>query len=188
MGRVARHTLYATSAVAIAAFGNSVASAGARLIIDQQTAFAVRAVAAHNRLRAAEAVAPVQWDRALASSADIYAAELARTGRFAHSPKAIRPGTGENLWMGTRGTFSIDQMVGDWASEKRHFRAGLFPNVSITGRWEDVGHYTQIIWPTTVRIGCAVRSSSRYDYLVCHYARSGNGPGKWVGRPGPASR
>jgi hypothetical protein len=166
----------------------SVASAASRLVVDPRTAFAMRAMAAHNRLRAAEAVAPAFWDRGLASSADTYAAELARTGRFAHSPRATRAGQGENLWMGTRGAFSLDQMVADWASEKRHLRAGRFPNVSTTGRWQDVGHYTQIIWPTSMRVGCAVRSSSRYDYLVCHYGKSGNVSGERVGRPGPFGR
>jgi hypothetical protein len=170
------------AAAVLAVSSANAARAGSRLIVDRQTAFAMRAVAVHNRLRAAEAVAPSLWDPALASSADTYAAKLARTGRFAHSPRATRPGQGENLWMGTRGAFSLDQMVADWASEKRYFRAGQFPNVSSTGRWEDVGHYAQIIWPTNVRVGCAVRSSARYDYLVCHYGKSGNVSGEWVGR------
>ena len=61
--------------------------------------------------------------------------------------------------MGTHGAFSVEAMVGGWASEKRFFAAGIFPNVSRTGDWEDVGHYTQMIWPTTH----AGRLRARFD-------------------------
>ena len=77
--------------------------------------------------------------------------QMAMTGRFAHSDRAARPGTGENLWMGTHGAFSVEAMVGGWSSEKRFFAPGIFPNVSRTGDWEDVGHYTQMIWPQTTQ-------------------------------------
>lgn len=163
-------------------------SAASRLIIDPQTAFAMQMVAAHNRIRSAESVQPALWDKQLAATADAYAAELARTERFAHSPRDSRNGQGENLWMGTRGAFSFDRMVSDWGSERSMFRAGRFPDVSTTGRWEDVGHYTQIIWPASTRVGCAIRSSARYDYLVCHYGETGNVIGQNVGQIATASR
>jgi hypothetical protein len=83
--------------------------------------------------------------------------------------------------MGTHNAFSIEAMVGGWASERRFFTAGIFPNNSRTGNWEDVGHYTQMIWPTTTRIGCAIASTGRIDYLVCRYAGAGNIDGRPVG-------
>jgi hypothetical protein len=92
---------------------------------------------------------------------------------------------GENLWMGTHGAFSVEAMVRGWASEKRFFAAGMFPNVSRTGDWEDVGHYTQMIWPTTTRVGCALASTPRIDYLVCRYATAGNIDGLAVGYAAP---
>ena len=93
---------------------------------------------------------------------------------FQHSNRQARRGVGENLWMGTHGAFSPEAMVGGWASEKRYFMPGVFPNNSRSGNWEDVGHYTQMIWPTTTRIGCALASTARVDYLVCRYATAGN--------------
>ena len=163
-------------------------TARSQLVMGPQAAFAIRAVAAHNQFRSAAAVQPLTWDPDLASAADAYAIELARTGRFAHSQAEQREGIGENLWMGTRGGFSVDRMVADWASEKRMFRAGRFPSVSTTGRWEDVGHYTQIIWPVSVRVGCAVRSSQEDDYFVCRYSRGGNVYGQMVGASTIAAR
>lgn len=188
LGLTFRHVLATAATVAAIAPAISGATARSRLIVDPQTAFAIQVVAAHNQLRAAQAAQPALWDVRLAASADAYAAELARTGRFAHSPAESRQRQGENLWMGTRGAFSFDRMVADWGSERKMFRAGRFPDVSTTGRWEDVGHYTQIIWPTSVRVGCALRSSAVYDYLVCHYGQGGNVFGERVGNVGLASR
>jgi hypothetical protein len=61
------------------------------------------------------------------------------------------------------------------------FQRGVFPAVSRTGNWEDVGHYTQIVWPTTTRVGCAIASTSRTDYLVCRYSPAGNIDGRPIG-------
>ena len=124
---------------------------------------------------------PLVWDNSLGTAAAGYATQMAMTGRFAHSDRSLRRGTGENLWMGTHGAFSVEAMVGGWASEKRFFRAGTFPNVSRTGDWEDVGHYTQMIWPTTQRVGCALAATQRAEYLVCRYSGAGNIDGRPVG-------
>ena len=143
---------------------------------------AARLLDAHNAERAPYAAPPLAWDASLAAAADAYAAELSATGRFGHSAPHQRADQGENLWMGSRGAFSLEHMLANWASEKRMFRAGVFPNVSTTGRWEDVGHYSQIIWPGTLRVGCGLRSSARTDYLVCRYS----GPGNVMGQAVPA--
>ena len=143
--------------------------------------FPARVLAAHNAERVRAGVAPLVWDDALGTAAAAYATQLAMTGRFAHSDRSQRRGTGENLWMGTHGAFSVEAMVGAWGSEKRFFMPGIFPNTSRTGNWEDVGHFTQMIWPTTQRIGCALASTPRIDYLVCRYSGAGNIDGRPVG-------
>jgi len=143
--------------------------------------FPARVLAVHNAVRAQARVAPIVWDNALGSAAAAYAQQMAMTGRFQHSNRSQRRGTGENLWMGTRGAFSVEAMVGGWASERRWFRPGLFPNVSRTGNWMDVAHYSQMIWPTTARVGCALASTPRIDYLVCRYSGAGNIDGRPVG-------
>jgi len=169
-GRVRLQSITLGAALALGA-APTVAST---LTIPPATAVAMRIVILHNQTRASAGVRPIYWDSSLASQADAYALELARTGRWGHSPAAARPGQGENLWMGTRGAFSVDQMVGAWAAEGRWFRRGRFPAVSATGRWDQVGHYSQMIWPESDRVGCAVRSSPRNDYLVCRYSPAGN--------------
>jgi uncharacterized protein YkwD len=145
--------------------------------------FPDRILAAHNAERAAVGAPPLVWDPALGTAAAAYAQQMAFTGRFEHSDRSQRRGIGENLWMGTHGAYSVEAMVGGWVSEKRMFVAGIFPTNSRTGNWIDDAHYTQMIWPTTQRIGCALASTGRTDYLVCRYAPAGNIDGHWVGRP-----
>ena len=139
-----------------------------------------RVTALHNRERAAVGTPPLSWDARLAAAAAAYGPELARRGRLAHSPPEARPGQGENLWMGTRGAYSLEEMIGSWAEEKRLFRAGIFPAVSASGEWSDVGHYTHMIWRGTTRVGCAVHRSERSDFLICRYAPAGNVVGQRV--------
>ena len=135
----------------------------------------------HNRERRAAGVPPLSWDESLASSAATYGPQLARLGRLRHSPPESRPGQGENLWMGTRGGYQIEEMIGGWANEKRIFTPGLFPDaVSRSGNWSDVAHYTQMIWPGTTRVGCALHKAAEWDYLICRYAPAGNVVGQRV--------
>lgn len=139
-----------------------------------------RLLAGHNRERAETGAAPLAWDSALAAGAAAYARKLAPRGRLAHSTPASRPGQGENLWMGTRGAYQLEEMVGHWAAEKAFFRAGTFPQVSRSGNWSDVAHYTQMVWRGTTRVGCALHQGRESDLLVCRYAPPGNVVGQAV--------
>ncbi|HEX8214024.1 MAG TPA: CAP domain-containing protein [Allosphingosinicella sp.] len=144
------------------------------------SAMAARLLAAHNRERLAVGVPQLRWDPALAAAAASYGPALAAMGRLEHSPRATRPGQRENLWMGPRGAYSPEQMVGSWAQEKAYFRRGIFPNVSSTGNWLDVSHYTQMIWRSTTSLGCAVHQTRTTDYLICRYSPPGNVDGRQV--------
>jgi hypothetical protein len=139
-----------------------------------------RLLAAQNAERARLGVGPLQWDPALAAAAASYGPTLARLGRLQHSPKQLRPGQHENLWMGTHGAFSPEQMVGAWIAERAYYRPGVFPYVSRTGNWSDVGHYTQMVWRGTTRVGCAIYPARGWDYLICRYTPPGNVDGRPV--------
>lgn len=152
----------------------------ARAAADVASQFPQRVLAVHNAARAQAGVQPLAWDSALGDAAAAYAVQLALTNSFQHSDRRARPGIGENLWMGTHGAFNYDAMVGRWVSESRDFVPGVFPAVSRSGNWERVGHYTQMVWPTTTRVGCAVASNARNDFLVCRYSPAGNIDGRPV--------
>ncbi|HEY1142958.1 MAG TPA: CAP domain-containing protein [Sphingomicrobium sp.] len=139
-----------------------------------------RILAMQNAERARLGVAPLQWDAGLAAAAASYGPTLARLGRLQHSPKQLRPGQHENLWMGTHGAFSPEQMVGAWIAERAYYRPGVFPYVSRTGNWSDVGHYTQMVWRGTTHVGCAIYPTGGWDYLICRYSPPGNVDGRRV--------
>lgn len=131
-------------------------------------------LAAHNGERTSLGLAPLRWSHALMRDAAAWADHLASEQSLRHSPIATRSGQGENLWMGTRARFTPQQMIGGFLAEKSAFRPGRFPDVSSTGRWSDVGHYTQIIWPGTQEVGCAAVQNRSHEVLVCRYWPAGN--------------
>ncbi|MEG3176062.1 CAP domain-containing protein [Sphingomonas sp. RB3P16] len=138
-------------------------------------------IAGHNAARAAVGAPPLTWNDELAADAARYAATLAATRDFKHST-GVRGRTpeGENLFMGSRGAYRYDEMVRLWVDEGRMYRPGVFPDISTTGRWQEVGHYTQIVWRRTREVGCGLASSRSDDYLVCRYTPPGNVVGSRV--------
>jgi uncharacterized protein YkwD len=137
-----------------------------------QTAdISTEALAAQNAERALSSTKPLAWDPALAAAARVWADEISRSGSFEHDDLDEQ---GENLWKGAKGSTSVAAMIGAWIAEKKQFKSGIFPAVSKTGKWEDVGHYTQVVWPATTRVGCARSSGQGMDYLVCRYSPGGN--------------
>lgn len=124
----------------------------------------------HNQERTRVGTAPVEWDETLAADAAGWAEHLAQIDVLRHADNSADNAEGENLWLGTRGAWSVDEMVGGWSEEKVQLRR--------MRSWEEdyhaVGHYTQMVWSTTRKIGCAIRSSRTNDVLVCRYWPAGN--------------
>jgi hypothetical protein len=144
--------------------------------VDRRAGLEQRLLASHNRERLSAGVPALDWDAGLAADAAAWAASLASSGRFQHSPAdpADPDVQGENLWAGTKSAWSPEEMVGYWIAEKRDYKPGTFPAVSRSGNLENVGHYTQVIWRSTRHVGCAVATAAREDILVCRYSEGGN--------------
>jgi hypothetical protein len=136
-------------------------------------------LSAHNRYREEVGVLPMIWSDTLATHAQQWANYLASIDSLQHSSGT---GEGENLWAGYPSHyFTYTQMVDYWGAEKRYFINGVFPYVSTTGNWQDVGHYTQMIWQNTLQCGCGLATSAtNWDYLVCRYNPPGNAIGQTV--------
>ena len=145
----------------------------------QRADFNSRLLAAHNAERLRAGVPLLSWDPGLAADARQWADELAKTGRFEHSPdEPGKPLQGENLWAGTPRAFSPEAMVALWSAEKGDYRPGVFPYNSRSGDVEHVGHYTQMIWRTSLHVGCATTVGRDEEFLVCRYSEAGNVEGQ----------
>ena len=181
---IAVRAILAVVAASLAVSANAQQWEGATGEIAQQL------LAAQNRERAAVGAAPLQWDAALAAHAASYGPTLATLRSLVHSPREARPGERENLAMAWHGTLTPEQLVDLWSREKGMLQPGspglgcpqqfgciAFPAASRTGRWEDIAHYTQMVWPTTTRVGCAIFAAD-WDYLICRYSPPGNIDGK----------
>ncbi len=141
--------------------------------------FEERLLQAHNLERARMGQPALTWSGKLAADALEWAQHLARTSTFDHS--AEKPGQepqGENLWMGSKNAYSPEAMVGAWVEERSMFTAAAFPNISKTGNWIDVGHYSQLVWYNTRQVGCARVPNRADEYLVCRYFPAGNWDGE----------
>lgn len=137
-------------------------------------------VAAHNEARARAArptpkpaLPALTWSDEAARKAEAYVKEC----RFEHNPD--RGGFGENLAAATPDTWTTAQVVKGWADE-----AADYDHAS--GRCKAgkmCGHYTQVVWRNTRRLGCATKrctvnspfsGASTWDFWVCNYAPPGN--------------
>jgi hypothetical protein len=123
---------------------------------------------ANNAYRARLGLPPLRWSDRLAENAQQWAVHLAEIGQLEHS------GPGQNLAMATAGSESLTQLVDLWGSEQADFTDGDFPDISTTGNWMDVGHYSQIVWKATRAVGCGFAETYGRDVLVCDYEPPGN--------------
>lgn len=136
-----------------------------------------RLLVAHNVERARFGAPPLIWSERLEVEARDWAITLIDTHRFAHDPRPH--GHGENLWTGWGDrTWTPEEMVGEWIAEKSDYRPGVFPDISRSGDWTRVGHYTQLIWRNTTHVGCAVATRGDQQLLACRYAPPGNIDGR----------
>lgn len=133
---------------------------------------------ANNALRAELGLSKLVWSRHLAHTARLWAKHLAvEVHALVHSHTE---GMGENLSMASSGYKTPGGLVNLWADEKPNFVHAAFPNVAKAGDWTSVGHYTQVVWRNTVKVGCGIATDDKSDYLVCEYSPQGNVMGEAV--------
>ncbi|KAL9981246.1 hypothetical protein ACROYT_G009921 [Oculina patagonica] len=125
---------------------------------------------AHNAKRALhQSTPPLNWDVRLAQHAQAWADHLARTGKFDH---AQGTGEGENLYMswgsGSSDAESCSSATGSWYDEIKYY------NYNNPGFSMKTGHFTQVVWRSTTKLGCGVKSNNGKTYVVARYYPPGN--------------
>ncbi|KAM3509614.1 hypothetical protein MY10362_000507 [Beauveria mimosiformis] len=146
------------------------------------------AVKYHNAYRENHSAGSLSWDPTLAA----YALELAQTCVFAHNTSMGGDDFrfGQNLAMaassGDLGT--MDSAVGkaskDWYAEVADFGNSYGQENPATSAM--VGHFTQLVWKNTQKVGCATFKcppGANFNmpslYTVCNYSPPGNVQGQY---------
>lgn len=125
----------------------------------------------HNAIRASIGLPPLSWDPRLARYAQQYARKRQRDCALAHSNGPY----GENIFWGSGSGWSPAQAVAEWAKERRWYRY----RTNSCAQGDECGHYTQIVWSRTKRLGCAMVNcdGGKGEFVVCNY----DPPGNYVG-------
>ncbi|HTU62715.1 MAG TPA: CAP family protein, partial [Polyangiales bacterium] len=110
----------------------------------------------HNELRAPHCAPAMTWDDELANGAQAWADACV----FDHAP-----GFGENLAGGG------DQPTEMWYSEIKDY------NFAMQGFSEATGHFTQLVWRASTKLGCGRAMCNFGVYYVCRYSPRGNTAG-----------
>lgn len=141
---------------------------------DNATAFSDGFVKVHNFYRNKTGVPDLVWDQDLADYAAIWAKHLKQTNgcRMQHRTGANKiKSYGENLAWASGRSLNPYEVTKMWYDEIKDYN---YSNNRCSGV---CGHYTQVIWKTSVRIGCAKDKCGNSEIWVCNY----DPPGNWVG-------
>jgi pathogenesis-related protein 1 len=130
----------------------------------------------HNKYRTALGISDLTWSPTLANYAQEWANELAknRNCKLQHRPHDANSKWnliyGENIFSGSSGYTAVDA-VNNWGSEKQFFNASS----KTCNDGAVCGHYTQIVWKITTKVGCAVAKCANGNIIVvCNYDPAGN--------------
>ncbi|KHJ88200.1 SCP-like protein [Oesophagostomum dentatum] len=113
------------------------------------------------------------YDCDLEASAEKHAEECI----FDHSDT---PGVGQNLW--STSELNLDKVKAvkyashSWWEELKKFGYGSKNTITqeMFERPDIIGHYTQMAWDTSYKLGCAVQHCEKMTFVVCYYSPGGN--------------
>lgn len=140
---------------------------------------------AHNAVRAGvnsprptPALEPLGWSPHAEEKAKAWAEKC----EWGHNSQ--RGNLGENIAAATPNFWDTRGVVMAWADEVADYN--YENNSCVTGA--QCGHYTQVVWRTTTRVGCATKVCTKnspfgsqaptWQYWVCNYAPPGNYQGQ----------
>ncbi|XP_036312928.1 GLIPR1-like protein 1 [Pipistrellus kuhlii] len=141
-------------------------------------------VEAHNEMR--RTVQPpaanmkyMTWDEGLAKTAKSWADQC----KFEHNKCPVNhchptfPYVGENIWLGRLNKFKPAKAIRFWYNERAFYTYASQLCTKVCG------HYTQVVWADSHKVGCAMSICPKLGYsdsliFVCNYGPAGNYLGK----------
>ncbi|EPB71946.1 SCP-like protein [Ancylostoma ceylanicum] len=105
---------------------------------------------------------------------------------WGHSAQHERENLGENLYYSTNPRMNHVKAAEDacklWFDELATRGVGQEDNILTDEVWNkpgQIGHYTQMVWQDSYKLGCYVNSCPSMTYVVCQYGPQGN----WIDDP-----
>ncbi|KAJ8512598.1 hypothetical protein OPV22_003032 [Ensete ventricosum] len=128
-------------------------------------------LSSHNEVRATIGEPPFVWDEALAE----YARRWSDLRRSDCTMEHSQGPYGENLFWGSGQDWKAADAVKTWAAERDNYNS----SDNSCAPEKMCGHFTQIVWNSTARVGCARVEciAGAGVIVVCDY----DPPGNWVG-------
>ena len=127
----------------------------------------------------AKPLPPVTWDEELAKGAQAWSNRCT----FSHSQAAK---LGENLYASAGRPPTPVAAVASWEGESsKYIYAAVADPIN---DFDATGHYTQLVWSSTTRLGCGVTHCTTnspfprlpaWDFVVCRYSPPGNVAGRF---------
>lgn len=129
-------------------------------------------VKAHNKYRAIHQSPPLSLKTDLNEMAQKWAEHLATIRTLQHSSCKLNDKfVGENIaykWMSDGGEFTGQEVTDNWYSEIDKYDYSV-------GRSQGTGHFTQVVWKSSLEIGVGMdRASDGSFYVVANYSPAGN--------------
>ncbi|KAL1846157.1 hypothetical protein Daus18300_014346 [Diaporthe australafricana] len=159
-----------SSATAAAATATSTSSSSSSSLSSD----AQKALDAHNAARSDVGTAALVWDDTLATHAQEYGETLVSqygsAGTLEHSSVSDE---GENLyWQGSSGDdIPMTNAANMWIGEKSEYNGETITE----SNYMNFGHYTQVVWKDTSKVGvAAVSDGAGGFYVVARYQQPGN--------------
>ncbi|OVA13052.1 Allergen V5/Tpx-1-related [Macleaya cordata] len=130
------------------------------------TEFIDQIMEGHNMAREAVGVPPLVWEQNLATYAKAYLEYRRHDCKLIYS----EPYTfGENLFTGPG--ITAKDAVDAWVAEKQWYN--YENNTCLAGK--DCTDYTQVVWRTTIRVGCGqIKCDTGDIFIACEYYPAGN--------------
>lgn len=129
----------------------------------------------HNLVRAKKSLPPLAWDTEVAAYAAEWAVQRKHDCEIVHSKPPIENDVGENIYWGSGEDWKPGDAVKAWEEEEKFY--DYETNTCQEG--EMCGHYTQLVWNTTEKLGCAqVHCDTGDMFITCNYSPPGNYEGE----------
>ncbi|XP_066935360.1 uncharacterized protein [Clytia hemisphaerica] len=155
-----------------------------KITVEEMENIKATCLAAHNAKRSLHEMTPLMtYDMALARRAQTYVEYVLENNmKFDHDGfrkyNGYEDGVGENLFGSSSSDATSADAVTSWYNEINNYNFATGTKLSPEGG--DIGHFTQLVWASSTKLGCGMAKSDKGTYVVSRYLPAGNMDGSYT--------